>query len=176
MNKQELIEKLNQKHNLFIELLSSFSEKEFEMSYNGKWTAGQQLQHLLLSIKPISSALLIPRLLIKILFGKANRPGKTYQEIADKYQAMLNEGAKAKGAYIPKAVKFKQKGEIIQPLEKTLYKLSKQLYTFTENELDSIILPHPIMGKITVREMIYFTIYHVELHTEITKRNLNLDL
>ena len=29
-----------------------------------------------------------------------------------------------------------------------------------ETELDQYMLPHPILGKLTVREMLFFTIYH----------------
>jgi hypothetical protein len=33
-----------------------------------------------------------------------------------------------------------------------------------ESELDSYILPHPILGKLTIREMLFFTLYHDTLH------------
>ena len=29
-----------------------------------------------------------------------------------------------------------------------------------EKELDEYYLPHPILGKLTVREILFFTIYH----------------
>jgi len=31
---------------------------------------------------------------------------------------------------------------------------------WNEDELDQYQLPHPILGKLTIREMLYFTIYH----------------
>lgn len=43
----------------------------------------------------------------------------------------------------------------------------------TCDELDKYILPHPLLGKLTIREMMYFTIYHVEHHKKLTERGLN---
>jgi hypothetical protein len=38
------------------------------------------------------------------------------------------------------------------------------LKKFSEDDLDSIRLPHPLLGKLTVREMLYFAVYHVGHH------------
>jgi hypothetical protein len=43
---------------------------------------------------------------------------------------------------------------------------------FSEKDLDTLILPHPLLGKVTLREMLYFTIYHVQHHVEQVKTNL----
>ncbi len=31
---------------------------------------------------------------------------------------------------------------------------------WTEDDLDRFLLPHPLIGKLTIREMLFFTIYH----------------
>jgi hypothetical protein len=33
-----------------------------------------------------------------------------------------------------------------------------------EAKLDNFIAPHPLLGKITLRELCYFTIYHTQHH------------
>jgi hypothetical protein len=33
-------------------------------------------------------------------------------------------------------------------------------------------LPHPLLGKLTLREMIYFTIYHVQHHHKLVQNQL----
>jgi hypothetical protein len=38
--------------------------------------------------------------------------------------------------------------------------------------LDLLILPHPLLGKLTLREMLYFTLYHVEHHEKQVLENL----
>lgn len=54
-----------------------------------------------------------------------------------------------------------------------LDQLIKSIQKYSEQELDQTILPHPLLGKITLREMLYFTIYHVEHHHHLTKNNLS---
>jgi hypothetical protein len=34
------------------------------------------------------------------------------------------------------------------------------------------VLPHPLLGKLTIREMLYFTVYHGEHHRLHTEQNL----
>ncbi|WP_231962837.1 DinB family protein [Polaribacter sp. KT25b] len=41
----------------------------------------------------------------------------------------------------------------------------------SEKNLDTLVLPHPLMGKMTVREIIMWTAYHTEHHTK-TLQNL----
>ena len=42
--------------------------------------------------------------------------------------------------------------------------MARQTSQISEHKLDRCILPHPLLGKLTLREMIYFTIYHMEHH------------
>jgi len=40
---------------------------------------------------------------------------------------------------------------------------------WTDEKLDNYLAPHPLLGKLTLRELIYFTIYHTEHHLAIIK-------
>ena len=51
-------------------------------------------------------------------------------------------------------------------------KLISEIDVFTENELDTLSIPHPLLGSISLREMLYNAIYHVEHHQKIIKTNL----
>ena len=42
--------------------------------------------------------------------------------------------------------------------------LCKKLKNYSEKELEVYILPHPLLGKLTLREMLYFNILHAEHH------------
>ena len=50
-------------------------------------------------------------------------------------------------------------------------KLQYKTVHISEKNLDTLILPHPLMGKMTVREIIMWTAYHAEHHTT-TLQNL----
>jgi len=49
--------------------------------------------------------------------------------------------------------------------------LCKQLLDYSEQDLDELILPHPLLGKLTLREMMYFTMYHVLHHHKSIEEN-----
>ncbi|WP_264520685.1 DinB family protein [Flavobacterium sp. N1994] len=172
MEKEAIISKINSNHNSFIDYISHLTEEEFEYCYADKWTAGQQLEHIYLSVKPLNQALVLPKFLLKFLFGKANRPSKTYEELVKRYQDKLQAGGRATSRFVPKVIPISQKMELIENLNLMIPKLTSKITRFTETDLDVIILPHPLLGKITLREMLYFTAYHVEHHQELTKRNL----
>jgi hypothetical protein len=51
-------------------------------------------------------------------------------------------------------------------------RLRTALEPWREKDLETLWMPHPILGKITAREMIHFVIYHAEHHVAATKRRL----
>ena len=67
---------------------------------------------------------------------------------------------------------IEQREELINKLNYQLDILAQSLSKFTEKELDSLMLPHPLMDKLTLKEMLFFTIYHVNHHLQKTKENL----
>jgi hypothetical protein len=172
MDKNALIQLLQTNYQHFIECLTNLSDIEFDLEKNGKWTAGQHLEHLNLSVKPLLMAYSLPSFIPRLWFGKANRPSRSFEDLVKKYQEKLANGGRATGAYIPKKVTINQKTDLINKLQKQINSLSQKVAQFTENQLDTLILPHPLIGKITFREMLYFTAYHVQHHEELIKKNL----
>jgi hypothetical protein len=151
-------------HRAFAQHLDSFQEPAFVHSENGKWSPAQQLDHLVRSTAPVLLAFRLPTLLPSLLFGKAKQPSRTYEELKQVYLQHLQAGRKASGRFIPASVAFHQKPALLKQLDQNISKLAKQVGTFTEGELDQYRLPHPILGKLTFREMLYFTLYHVQHH------------
>ncbi len=172
MTKHELSDQICQHHYAFIDYVYSLSDEEFEKSVSEKWTAGQQAEHILISVKPITQAFLMPNVLLKMVIGTSNREGRSYDELVSKYNLKLEEGGTAPSNFVPKKVLLKQKSELLKSLKKVVFTLSEQVNDFSEEELDMLLLPHPLLGKLTLREMMYFTIYHVQHHHKKTIENL----
>ena len=106
---------------------------------------------------------------VGIIFGKANRSSKSYDELVEKYQQKLSEGYKATGNYIPPKIYASQKIFLENKLAHIINAIEDNLDNFSEEELDKYILPHPLLGKLTYREMMYFTIYHAQHHEKIVR-------
>lgn len=173
MKVPELQQRLKESHAHFIATLQRVSDIDFSKSVNQKWTAGQQLDHIIKSVAPVNQAFSIPEFVLKLSFGKANRPSRTYDQLVEKYRRKLTEGGRARGRFIPAPVSASQRVALINKLEKLTASLSKRIEGFSEEQLDLLILPHPLLGKLTLREMVYFTIYHVGHHEKQVAENLN---
>lgn len=173
MTREEISEKLLKTNKEFTGYITSLSQDDYEYCYNDKWNAGQQMEHILKSTTPINKALLLPKAIMKMNFGKANRPSKTYEELTARYDEKLKLGGKAPSQFKPDETPFAKRQKLADSLTKATQTLVKRLKKFTEEDLDLLILPHPLLGKVTLREMIYFTNYHTLHHLRHTKQNLS---
>lgn len=172
MKTSELQQKLKESYVHFIGTINRVSDTDFTKSVNQKWTAGQQLDHIIKSVAPVNQAFALPGFVLKLSFGKANRPSRTYDQLVTKYQAKLSEGGIAPGRFVPASISVSQRTALISKLEKLVGSLSARIEGFSEKQLDLLILPHPLLGKLTLREMIYFTIYHAAHHEKQVTDNL----
>jgi len=171
MTKKEIIAELRSNYALFGDLITSLNEDDFSYSPEGKWNAGQQLDHLIRAVSPLSIGLRLPKFLIRALYGKANRPSKSFDELVKKYKSKLEGGGRARGRFIPGKIQFYNKKKNIKGLLAKIEQLVKNIDSYSERQLDTFILPHPLLGKVTLREMMYFTIYHAEHHRKQTISN-----
>jgi hypothetical protein len=172
MKTSELQQKLKESHVHFIGTVNRVADADFTKSVNQKWTAGQQLDHIIKSVAPVNLALALPAFVLKMSFGKANRPSRTYEQLVEKYRSKLNEGGRAPGRFVPASVSISQRAALISKLEKLVASLSARVEGYSEQQLDLLILPHPLLGKLTLREMVYFTIYHAGHHEKQVIENL----
>jgi len=172
LTKPDIQYKLKEGHQKFTEIIASLPDEEFLLSANGKWTAGQQLDHICRSVAALNFGLAVPKFLLSLYVGKANRPTRDYDAVIAKYRLKLEAGGKAVGRFIPKAVNTGHKTKLIQKLNREVDSMCEKIGRYNEQQLDDYILPHPLMGKLTIREMLYFTIYHVEHHQKLTLKNL----
>jgi hypothetical protein len=135
--------------------------------YFGKWSPEQHLGHLWLSTKPINQAMGMPKLILKAQFGTNNREEKTYDQLYWKYKNGLQQSqfkAPAKFEFSPS--QQVQKKALISKFNDELQQLIKYTDNWSEQDLTKYILPHPALGKMSVREMLMFTDIHTRHHLE----------
>ncbi|MGW8121391.1 DinB family protein [Roseivirga echinicomitans] len=169
MEKDQIREELSSAYLDFINSCKSLTKDEFEYAPEGKWSAGQQIEHLIKSTSPLNKGMGLPKFLIKFRFGKANRASKNFDELVRLYKEKIYKGGVASAAYIPQKVSFTQREKLTNQLQHNITSINLKLDKWTEAQLDEIILPHPLLGKITVREMMYFTIHHANHHRNLIK-------
>ena len=146
-NKPQIISALNENVDAFNNYIAPLTKEQFEISPNGKWSAGQNLDHLIRAIKPLQLAYGLPKFALRILFGKTNRPSKTYDELVAKYKAKLAAGGRASAPFIPTFISFEKRDELIKKYAEQKQKLISKIEKQNEKDLDVYILPHPLLGK-----------------------------
>lgn len=131
-----------------------------------KWSAAEHMQHLIISTNTTTLAYTLPKFLVRWVGGTPNRPSRTYDELKEKYYKKLAEGGKASGRFVPKPIEINYgKQKLLGNWQKATAKFIKALNNNrTEKDLDSFLARHPLLGRITLRELCYFTIFHTQHH------------
>jgi len=140
-----------------------------------KWSIAQNVKHLITSTDTTRLAFSLPKFVVRLYAGKPNRPSRTYDELVAKYILKLKQGGRASGRYIPKLISPENGQEkMLHIFSKAIYRLAGSIQKkWADPQLDRYIAPHPLLGKITLRELCYFTIYHTQHHLNIIKERTN---
>lgn len=162
--KSELIAALKDSNGLVLNWFTEISAKDFFTRHGAVWSASDNLDHLIKSHKPIAKALKLPKFTLQAMFGKPETPSRSYEEICTIYRTEIVKGAQASGRYLPNQENpenaEQKKKELLEQFSKASAGLVSVAEKWTESELGGYLLPHPLIGKLTIREMLYFTIYH----------------
>jgi hypothetical protein len=172
-DKNSITEILNESVVKFNALIQGLDKTEFETNYNMKWSAGQDLLHLVKLLRILNIAYLIPKGLLVILYGKNKRETRSFETLQTMYKKALAGDAQSPNLYIPKPVLFEQKSELILKHSALNKKFVEKINKLSEEELDKYLLPHPILGKVSLRELAIFTCFHTIHHYDLLKSKLN---
>ena len=158
---------LSQNAAAFVDFVSQQPEAKFLETPNGKWSVGQNLEHLIKSLAPVNQALMLPGFMLRLLFGKPNRTPRSYAELVDRYRQKLAAGGTATGRFVPATITWLEKDKKIVAFKNETETMIRRLNSWREDQLDQYLLPHPLLGKLTLREMLFFSGYHIEHHKEL---------
>lgn len=147
------------------------SDVAFDRGPDGRWTEGQVVDHLILSTKPLNLALRLPRIALKMKFGTAKASSEPVDTLVARYEAALAQGGKAPKDFVPPAVRVEDKARLLDELREQGRKLVKVVGDWEESDLDKYVLPHPLLGNLTIRNMLQFSHYHMQHHLDILKRD-----
>lgn len=170
MKKNEIVQLLEDKHNAIFEFLEEHPNDQWNYHPEGKWTTGQHIVHLTQSSKALNKGLRIPKLMLQYKFGKANRVPRSYDEVISRYQEKLSMLEGDVVSPLSKNMPLTppdSKAQIIDDLNVEKEKLISILNKLSDKKLDKYLLPHPLMGRMILREIMMWTAYHTEHHHKI---------
>lgn len=169
-SKPEIISGLEESFEEVASCVEALSDRDFETAPQDKWAPGTQVLHLTRSAEPVNTALRLPRFVPALLFGKSRRPSNDFDWVVSQYRSSLEQGGEASGRYVPEAVPATQRASTIGAYRREKQRLVTALSKWSEEALDRYQLPHPLIGKLTVREILFFTVYHTRHHAESIRR------
>jgi len=172
MDKKTIIKLLDENVIQFNALIKDLNKDEFEINLNNKWSAGQDLVHLIKVLKIVNIGFTLPKPILRLMYGIHKNNNRSFEQLQQMYKSALEGGAKAPTIYIPKPVSYIDKDSLIQKHASLNKSFIDKLNKHTQYELDSYRLPHPILGKISLGELAIFTSFHTSHHFELLKSKL----
>lgn len=168
MNKTEIITQLFIEHNSFWD--TSLELPSPTIAKNGKWSVAQNVEHINLTLSRLGKFLSLPKPDIEANFGLSGRPSIGNEEFIKSYQNALTSGLQSPTPFVPEYNTDSSLQELITNGKKILENVISNLQNWSEEDMEQYQCPHPALGKITVKEMFYFTIFHVQYHQQIINR------
>jgi hypothetical protein len=138
------------------------------------WSPGDHVRHLTKSLRAITGGLAVPRLLLRAMFGRSDRAPRNFQSLRLSYAEALARGRGA-GRFAPRPLPAERltSAERQRTLEQFVQETDRfdtAVATWTEAEAVRLRLPHPLLGRIPVREMMLFAVLHNVHHAQVVER------
>ena len=160
MRKTEILNQLDTAYHHMAKVAHEVKSKDFYDSINGKWSAAENLRHLTVSAKIVNKAFRAPKLALALKFGLKLGKSMTYKDLVKAYQSATRTGFEPR---------FKSNSTKEKELEEFLIvhnQLSENIYNWSDGQLNRYQVKHPALGKVSMREIAYFMIYHIGHHTK----------
>ena len=139
------------------------------------WSPAEHIDHLTRCDQALLRGLRLPRFLLRLRFGRAAGVSRPNDELMGEYLDKLAAGAGARGRYRPELPPVEDRTDARQNQLLTGYRWLDQLlggkiafWSWLEEEEEGVFdryrLPHPLLGRLTIREMLAWSLYHNRHH------------
>lgn len=150
------------------DFFEALSVEELMAPQGEAWSPCGHLVHLNKSVSAVTGALRLPRLLLALRFGRLREGSADFEGVRRRYLEALDRGVQA-GRFGPSdrpdtLSAEARRGRTLGRWRRAGGELRGAVRRWTEEDLDRYQLPHPAMGKMTVREVLFFTVYHNAHH------------
>jgi hypothetical protein len=141
-----------------------------------KWSPAEHVRHLIKSTVPVARALALPRLFLRVGFGAQRAPSLPFAALREVYRGKLAAGGTA-GRFAPSqrplpADPGPWRDEILRRQAEAGALFAKRARRWHDRDLDRCRLPHPLLGPLSLREMLFFTVYHTAHHLNLVESRL----
>ncbi len=159
-------------------LLEGVSPSEFFTPQGDRWSPAEHIRHLTKSSRPLTRAYRLPFWLVRLVFGSATSASRTFVKLRADYTLALAAGGQA-GRFAPRPEGIPgdpgaRRREILGQWLSVNEFVTSSWSGWRGMQLDQATLPHPLLGKLTAREMAMFTVYHTAHHLNLVAGRLKV--
>ena len=173
--REQIIDALERQESESRVFWNKFDTNAFFRRIGESWSPAETVRHLIKSTRPVGTALRVPKLVLRWKFGRATHKSRNYDEVRVAYLKTLSEGGQA-GRFAPSPKQDSDlsawRSRIMADFAKAHRILRARAAKWSEKQLDRLQLPHPLLGPLTVREMLLFTLYHQRHHIGVVERHM----
>lgn len=177
-SKTEILSAFLSKWSEIADLISKVDYAEFTHKPSPEvWSIAEEFDHVIKSASAVTSAMKVSPFILKWKFGKPNRTIRSYDEILAKYTnalASVKGNAVAPSPFQSEEGKTFDQVDMLNHWENTLKKFDQRVNKWSDKNIDNVLLPHPLLGKMMVRELLYFTHLHTEHHRKNLEKKITL--
>jgi hypothetical protein len=175
--REQISGELERQEREIADFLGGLSTEEFFADQGTHWSPAGHLRHLNKSVLAVAGGFAQPRIALRTL-GLARSGSRSFAEIVAIYRSALDAGAKA-GKWGPsdRVSDLSPDGwrlEIMDHWRDSSGQLRAALESWPDEALDSYRLPHPLLGKLTLREILLWTLHHNAHHARRIDERLSL--
>ncbi len=148
--------------------LATLPDDRFFAPQGAAWSPAEHVRHLVKSATPLAAGLRLPRWMLTLRFGRGRGTSRSLAQLREVYAAALAAGGTA-GRFTPSpqplpADPAGRRREIMADWARATVDLQQAAARWPEEALDRHQLPHPLLGPLTAREMLAFTVLHTAHH------------
>lgn len=163
---------LNQGH----DFLSALPEPVFFARQGDRWSPVEHARHLRKSYIPVTLALRLPVWLLRRLLGAPRRPPRDYARLEADYERALAAGGQA-GRFAPSPEPpprdaARRRTQVLGAWQRSGLALATAADRWSEADAQRARLRHPLLGGLTMGEMVAFSTLHTVHHLELVRQRL----
>lgn len=137
------------------------------------WAPVDDLRHLVRVNAAVVKGLGFPGWVLRARFGRPARQPWSYERLATLYDALLSTGVESPAPFVPPPAgstdRDARRTTALERWHSVNRQLLRRVAGLSERGADRAALPHPGLGLLSLREILYFTIHHDLHHLEVAR-------
>lgn len=159
LSRSKILDTLNEEVGLFSERLIGSESRAL--------VGGVPLIYVQQNIDSLSKVLGYPKLLLKVLHGCYHGTSRDFDHVDMKYGKLIETAAADELKTDLGIIQKEEANRFLLQLDRSKQRLIENTEKWGRGMMDHYRLPHPLLGKMTVRETLYVTILEVQYRRKL---------